>query len=185
MEQEKMNLKLDMDVQKLETKKLRKGKHKAEEDLKSLKTDYKKLRLSMRTVGLGKTLEQWCQEIQEEKIKVGRWERKFQAAQMQNRSLENSLSESQNERDELKARVAELEKTVHQYRNRNSVVELKASFGRIEQMKRTVEELEMALQNCEAKIEYLEANDDHQSEQLHYFQDQVTKRDHIMGEAVV
>ncbi|MBA0637542.1 hypothetical protein Godav_029470 [Gossypium davidsonii] len=104
---------------------------------------------------------------------------------MQNRSLENSLSESQNERDELKARVAELEKTVHQYRNRNSVVELKASFGRIEQMKRTVEELEMALQNCEAKIEYLEANDDHQSEQLHYFQDQVTKRDHIMGEAVV
>ncbi|MFQ6665173.1 hypothetical protein Gotur_032005, partial [Gossypium turneri] len=45
MEEEKMNLKLDMDVQKLETEKLRKGKHKAEEDLNSLKTDYKKLRL--------------------------------------------------------------------------------------------------------------------------------------------
>ncbi|MFQ6631061.1 hypothetical protein Gotur_008955, partial [Gossypium turneri] len=61
----------------------------------------------------------------------------------------------------------------------------KASLGRIEQMKRTLEELEMALQNCESKIEYLEANEDHQNEQLHYFEDQVTKRDHIMGEAVV
>ncbi|MBA0637638.1 hypothetical protein Godav_024646 [Gossypium davidsonii] len=55
----------------------------------------------------------------------------------------------------------------------------------MEQIKRTVEELEMALQNCEAMIEYLEANKDHQNEQLHYFQDQVTKRDHIIGEVVV
>ncbi|MBA0881403.1 hypothetical protein Goshw_029934 [Gossypium schwendimanii] len=46
MEEEKMNLKLDKDVQKLETEKLRKEKHKAEEDLNSLKTDYKKLLLS-------------------------------------------------------------------------------------------------------------------------------------------
>ncbi|MFQ6670266.1 hypothetical protein Gotur_035260 [Gossypium turneri] len=75
MEEEKMNLKLDMDVQKLETEKLRKRKNKAEGDLDSLKTDYKKLRFSMRTAGLGKTSEQWCQEIQEEKIKVDRWER--------------------------------------------------------------------------------------------------------------
>ncbi|MBA0635320.1 hypothetical protein Godav_025973 [Gossypium davidsonii] len=57
MEEKKMNLRLDIDVQKLETKKLRKGKNKAEEELDSLKTDYKKLRLSMRTVGLGKTSE--------------------------------------------------------------------------------------------------------------------------------
>ncbi|MFQ6645652.1 hypothetical protein Gotur_019757 [Gossypium turneri] len=41
----------------LETEKLRKGKSKAEEDLDSLKTDYKKLRLSIRTAGLGKTSE--------------------------------------------------------------------------------------------------------------------------------
>ncbi|MBA0756169.1 hypothetical protein Gogos_021816 [Gossypium gossypioides] len=156
-----MNLRLDMEVQKLEIEKIRKGKHKADEDLDSLKTDYKKLRLSVRTAGLGKTSEQWCQEIEEEKIKVGRWERKFQEAQMQNRSLEESLSESQNERDELKVRVAELEKAVHQYRSRNSVVELKESLSRIEQMKRAIEDLEMALQNCEAKIEYLEANEDH------------------------
>ncbi|MFQ6622272.1 hypothetical protein Gotur_002321 [Gossypium turneri] len=104
---------------------------------------------------------------------------------MQNKSLERSFSESQNERDELKARVARLEKTVHKYQNRNSLVELQASLSRIEQMKRTIEGLEMTLQNCEAKIEYLETNEDHQNKQLHYFQDQVAKRDHIMGEAVV
>ncbi|MBA0673669.1 hypothetical protein Goklo_029503 [Gossypium klotzschianum] len=36
----------------LEIEKIRKEKNKAEEDLDSLKTDYKKLRLSMRTAGL-------------------------------------------------------------------------------------------------------------------------------------
>ncbi|MBA0610778.1 hypothetical protein Godav_011569 [Gossypium davidsonii] len=41
MEEEKMNLRLDMDVQKLEAEKLKKGKNKAEKDLDSLKTDYK------------------------------------------------------------------------------------------------------------------------------------------------
>ncbi|MFQ6658578.1 hypothetical protein Gotur_027783, partial [Gossypium turneri] len=63
LEEEKMHLRLDADVQKLEAEKLKKGKNKVEEDLDSLKTDYKKLRVSMRTTGLGKTLEQWRQEI--------------------------------------------------------------------------------------------------------------------------
>ncbi|KAH1113734.1 hypothetical protein J1N35_007112 [Gossypium stocksii] len=58
------------DAQKSEDRKLRKGKNKAEEDLGSLKTDYKKLRLLMRTGRLGKTLKQWRQEIQEEKTKA-------------------------------------------------------------------------------------------------------------------
>ncbi|MFQ6629700.1 hypothetical protein Gotur_007728, partial [Gossypium turneri] len=57
IEEEKMNLRLDMDVHKLETEKLRKGKNKAERDLDSLKIDYKKLCFSMRTVRLGKTSE--------------------------------------------------------------------------------------------------------------------------------
>ncbi|MBA0851029.1 hypothetical protein Goshw_011750 [Gossypium schwendimanii] len=57
LEEEKMELGLDVDVQKLEADKLRKGKNKAEEDLDSLKTDYKKLRRSIRTAGLGKTSE--------------------------------------------------------------------------------------------------------------------------------
>ncbi|MBA0753456.1 hypothetical protein Gogos_020796 [Gossypium gossypioides] len=78
IEEEKVNLRLDTDVQKLEADKLRKGKNKAEEELDSLKTDYKKLRLSIRTAGLGKTSEQWREEIREEKNKSDRWERKFQ-----------------------------------------------------------------------------------------------------------
>ncbi|MBA0553619.1 hypothetical protein Golob_012789 [Gossypium lobatum] len=57
LEEEKMHLRLDIDVQRLETEKLRKRKNKDEEDLDSLKTDYKKLRLSMRTARLGKTSE--------------------------------------------------------------------------------------------------------------------------------
>ncbi|MFQ6658999.1 hypothetical protein Gotur_028049, partial [Gossypium turneri] len=44
MEEEKMNLRLDVDIQKLEVGKLRKGNNKAEKELDSLKTDYKKLR---------------------------------------------------------------------------------------------------------------------------------------------
>ncbi|MBA0879937.1 hypothetical protein Goshw_017387, partial [Gossypium schwendimanii] len=87
MEEEKMNLRLDMVVQKLETEKLRKGKNKAEGDLDNLKIDYKRLRCSMKAAGLGKISEQWCQEIQEENIKVDRWERKFQEAQMRNETL--------------------------------------------------------------------------------------------------
>ncbi|MBA0702713.1 hypothetical protein Goari_000068 [Gossypium aridum] len=57
IEEEKMNLRLDVDVQKLEAERLRKRKNKAKDDLDSLKTYYKKLRLSMRTIGLEKTSE--------------------------------------------------------------------------------------------------------------------------------
>ncbi|MFQ6653378.1 hypothetical protein Gotur_024808 [Gossypium turneri] len=78
LEEEKIQLGLDFDVKILEADKLRKGKNKAEEDLDSLKTDYKKLHRSIRTAGLGKMSEQWLQEIQEEKTKVGQWEKKFQ-----------------------------------------------------------------------------------------------------------
>ena len=72
-----MHQRLDVDVQRSEAEKWRKGKTKAQEDLNSLKTDYKKLHLSMRTAGLGKTFEQWCQEIREEKANTDHWERKF------------------------------------------------------------------------------------------------------------
>ncbi|MBA0673380.1 hypothetical protein Goklo_024501 [Gossypium klotzschianum] len=72
MEEEKMNLRLDMDVQKLETEKLNKGKNKAEEEFDSLKTDYKMLHLSMRTARMGKTSDQWRKEIREENNKVDR-----------------------------------------------------------------------------------------------------------------
>ncbi|KAL1148487.1 hypothetical protein V6Z11_A10G128900 [Gossypium hirsutum] len=152
LEEEKMHLRLDADVQRSEAEKWRKGKAKAEEDLDSLKTDYKKLHLSMRTAGLGKTSEQWRHEIREEKTKVDRWEMKFREAQARNEDLEKSLSESRTERGELKARMAELEKSLHQYRNRNTAIELRESLSKIEEMGRKIEELEASLQNREMRI---------------------------------
>ncbi|MBA0636376.1 hypothetical protein Godav_024560, partial [Gossypium davidsonii] len=82
IEEKNMNLRLAIDVQKLKTEKLRKGKNKVEGELDSLKTNYKKLRLTMKTAGLGKTSEQWRAEIREEKVKADRWERRFQEMQM-------------------------------------------------------------------------------------------------------
>ncbi|XP_012482864.1 uncharacterized protein LOC105797430 [Gossypium raimondii] len=143
------------------------------------------MRLSMRTAGLGKTSEKWRKEIQEEKNKADEWEKRFQEIQVQNETLKRSLSENQKENGELESRVTELEGSLHRHRNRNSVMELKASLNRIEEMKERIEELEAVLRNCEIQIEYLEANKDRQTEQLHYFQNQVRDRDHIMGEAVV
>ncbi|MBA0879863.1 hypothetical protein Goshw_026259, partial [Gossypium schwendimanii] len=54
IEEGNMNLRQDMYVQKLEIEKLRKGNNKAEEDFDTLKTDYKRLRCSMKAAGLGK-----------------------------------------------------------------------------------------------------------------------------------
>ncbi|MFQ6665345.1 hypothetical protein Gotur_032112 [Gossypium turneri] len=149
---------------KLKTEKLRKGKNKVEEELDSLKIDYKKLRLSMKTAGLGKTLEQWRAEIREEKDKADRWERKFQEIQIRNEALEKSLSDSQREKGELKDRVTELERSLRQYQNRNSTIELRASLSKIEEMKKRIEELEMALQNCEIRIKCLEASESRNNE---------------------
>ncbi|MFQ6668053.1 hypothetical protein Gotur_033855, partial [Gossypium turneri] len=56
-------------------------------------------------------------------------------------------------------------------------MELRVSLSKIEEMKERIEELELTLQNCEIRIEYLETNEDRQNEQLHHFQNQVRKRD--------
>ncbi|MBA0818098.1 hypothetical protein Gohar_003761 [Gossypium harknessii] len=101
-----MRLGLDVDIHKLEAEKLRKGKNKAEEDLDSLKMDYKKLHLSIRTVGLARES-----------------------------ALEKNLLECQNEEARLKARVTELEKSLHLYRSHNSMIELRASLSKIEELK--------------------------------------------------
>ncbi|MFQ6653475.1 hypothetical protein Gotur_024860 [Gossypium turneri] len=55
---------------KLETEKLRKGKNKAEGKLDNLKADYKNLRLSMRTAGMGKTSEQWREKFEKKRTKL-------------------------------------------------------------------------------------------------------------------
>ncbi|KAA3467117.1 myosin heavy chain, clone 203-like protein [Gossypium australe] len=160
LEEEKIQLGLDVDVQKLEAEKLRKGKNKAEEDLDSLKMDYKKLCLPIRTAGLGKTSEQWRQEVNEEKNRAEQWEKKYQGTQVRGNALEKGLLECQNEKVRLKARVTKLEKSLHQYRNRNSTIKLKASLSKIEELKGKIKELGIALQNSKLRVELLEASNE-------------------------
>ncbi|XP_040940647.1 keratin, type II cytoskeletal I-like [Gossypium hirsutum] len=124
------------------------------------------------------------QEIQEEKAKTDQWKKKFHDTKAREAGLEKSLDDSQSEKKVLRARVAELEKVLHQHRSRNSVIELKASLSKIEDLKRKVEELKSTLQNCELQIERLEANNCQLSEQLHRSQDQVRDRDYLMGQAI-
>ncbi|MBA0671117.1 hypothetical protein Goklo_028995 [Gossypium klotzschianum] len=69
----------------------------------------------MRTAGLGKTSEQWRLEIQEERNKADGWKKKCQETQVQNQSLERNLLESRSMTDELKARIVELERSIHYY----------------------------------------------------------------------
>ncbi|MFQ6667771.1 hypothetical protein Gotur_033676, partial [Gossypium turneri] len=126
----------------------------------------------MRTAGLGKTSEQWRQEIQEERTKVDQWEKKFQDTQAREVALKESLLVCQNEKAGLKVRLAELEKSLHQHRNRNSVIELKAILGNIEELKERLGELEDALQNSELRIELLERGNEQWQEQLHRSQNQ-------------
>ncbi|XP_017648103.1 uncharacterized protein LOC108488333 [Gossypium arboreum] len=166
LEEEKIHLRLDVDIQKLETEKLRKGKRKVEEDLDSLKTNYKKLRMSMRIAGLGKTSEQWRQEVQGEKARADQWKKRFHDARARENALKKSLVEGQDEREMLVARVAKLEKALHQHRSRNSDIELRASLSRIEDLKRKLEELDSALQNYELRIKFLESNNEQWKEQL-------------------
>ncbi|MFQ6624211.1 hypothetical protein Gotur_003636 [Gossypium turneri] len=83
------------------------------------------------------------------------------------------MLETQNHQAELKARVAELKRSLNLYRSRNSVVELKASLNKIEEMKRRIEELECALQGCGQRIKFLEGNEERWREQLYHSQNQI------------
>ncbi|MFQ6657631.1 hypothetical protein Gotur_027230 [Gossypium turneri] len=65
-----------------------------------------------------------------------------------------------NEKTELKARVTELERSLHQHRSRNFAVELKVSLDKIEELEGQVGELEDALQNSELRIELLERSNE-------------------------
>lgn len=142
-----MKLGLDVDFHKLEAEKLKKGKNKVEEDLDSLKIDYKKLRITIKIVGLGKMSEQWRQEIKEEKTRADHWEKRFQDARVREDTLKKSLLETQNEKEKLRAQVAKLERLLQQHHSHNSIIKLKASLSRIEELKGKIEELETALQD--------------------------------------
>ncbi|MBA0770881.1 hypothetical protein Gotri_019435 [Gossypium trilobum] len=97
---------------------------------------------------------------------------------------DNYKKKKKNEKVGLRARVAELERSLHQYRSHNSVIELKASLTKIEELKGKIEELEASIQNCELQIELLESNNEHWKEQLQCCQGQIRDKDHIIGEAV-
>ncbi|MFQ6659906.1 hypothetical protein Gotur_028621 [Gossypium turneri] len=56
------------------------------------------------------------------------------------------MLEIQHHQVELKARIAELERSLTLYRSRNSVVELKTSLCKIKEMKKKIEELEAVSQ---------------------------------------
>ncbi|MBA0853491.1 hypothetical protein Goshw_018338 [Gossypium schwendimanii] len=56
--------------------------------------------------------------------------------------------------------------SLHQYRSRNSAIELKVSLNKIEELKGNIKELEITLQNCELRVELLETNNEHWKEQL-------------------
>ncbi|MBA0785132.1 hypothetical protein Gotri_026759 [Gossypium trilobum] len=106
-----MKLGLDVDVQNLEADKMRKGKNKAEEDLGNLKRDYKKLRLSIRTVRLEATLERDLLESQNKKVRlrarVVELERSLH--QYRSRNSKIKLKTSLNNIEELKGKIEELE----------------------------------------------------------------------------
>ncbi|KAG8500696.1 hypothetical protein CXB51_004333 [Gossypium anomalum] len=59
LEEEKMYLSLDVNVQKIEVEKVKKEKRKIEEDRDDFKTQYKKTQLSLKRTRLGKSSEQW------------------------------------------------------------------------------------------------------------------------------
>ncbi|KAG8474778.1 hypothetical protein CXB51_031701 [Gossypium anomalum] len=122
LEEEKMYLSLDVDVQKIE----------------------------------------WQQKVKEERAKAEYWEKKFQEIQAQNQALEK-------ENQGLKAKVTELRRSLHHHRSRNFAVELKESLNKIEEMKHNIGELEAVLQNCEIRIEQLEAREGHWKGELHHF----------------
>ncbi|KAA3465349.1 tropomyosin-1-like [Gossypium australe] len=127
----------------------------------------------------------WQQEIQEENAKADHWERKFQEMQMRNEALERSLAESQKEKCRLKARVVELGRSLHHNRSHNSAIELQSSLNKIEEMKGNIKKLESVLQNCELRIELLEAREGHWKVELHHSHDQVKNKDYLMYESIV
>ncbi|MBA0881210.1 hypothetical protein Goshw_024388, partial [Gossypium schwendimanii] len=105
------------------------------------------------------------EHLQAEKIKVDQWEKKFQNTRAREVALEKSLLVCQNEKTELKVQVTELERSLHQHRSRNSAIELKASLGKIEDLKGQVRELEDALQNSGLQTELLERINEQWQEQ--------------------
>ncbi|MBA0789303.1 hypothetical protein Gotri_028105, partial [Gossypium trilobum] len=119
---------------------------KAKEDLDSLKIDYKRLRLSMRTSGLRKTSEHWRQEIREKKIKADRAKSKLK----QDRG---------NEQKSRRIRGFNLETnknlpTKHRYGTRAKTKYIDQKLERLEKCQKEMQDqLQMQMQEQLAKIQ--------------------------------
>ncbi|KAG8482598.1 hypothetical protein CXB51_024386 [Gossypium anomalum] len=170
LEEEKMYLSLDIDVQKIEVEKERKEKRKIEEDRDDLKEHYKKAQVSLRRVKVGGSSDQLQKEVQEGKARAEYWERKFQEIQSRNLALEE-------ENKGLKSKINELGRSLRWHRNHDSTVELK-------ELKRKVEDLETALQEGKLRIKQIKMQGDYLKGELHQSRGQVRERDHVMGEAI-
>ncbi|MBA0880465.1 hypothetical protein Goshw_009048 [Gossypium schwendimanii] len=105
-----MHLGLDVDIYKLETEKLKKGKNKAEEDLDGLKTDYKKDARAQENALKRSFLE--CRNEKEGlKARVTKLEKSLHLYRSRNSTIE--LRASLNEIEELKGMIGELEDPLH------------------------------------------------------------------------
>ncbi|MBA0729824.1 hypothetical protein Golax_025726, partial [Gossypium laxum] len=107
LEEEKMQLGLDVDVQKLEVDKLRKGKNKAEEDLDSLKTDYKNLHTRAQEDALEKSLLELQNEKAGLRAQVTALEKLLHQYRSHNSAIE--LRTRLNKIEKLKGKIGELE----------------------------------------------------------------------------
>ncbi|MFQ6654734.1 hypothetical protein Gotur_025595, partial [Gossypium turneri] len=111
MKEEKMNLRLDIDVQKLETEKLRKEKNKAEEELeekdKADRWEQKFQEIQRRNEALEKNLSESQKEKGELKDRVIMLEGSLR--QYRNRNSAIELKASLSKIEEMKQRIEELE----------------------------------------------------------------------------
>ncbi|XP_017621925.1 uncharacterized protein LOC108466065 [Gossypium arboreum] len=105
LEDKKMYLSLDIDLQKKEVEKVRKEKRKVEEDRDDLKEEYKKTQVSLKRVGLERSSEQWQKEVQVEKARAEYWETKFQEMRSQNLQLETQEDCIKGELHQVKGQV--------------------------------------------------------------------------------
>ncbi|MFQ6663070.1 hypothetical protein Gotur_030716 [Gossypium turneri] len=111
MEAEKMNLRLDIDVQKLENERLKKEKNKADEELeekdKADKWEQRFQEMQRRNEALEKSLSESQKEKGELKDRVIVLERSLHQYQSRNSAIE--LKASLSKIDEMKKRIKELE----------------------------------------------------------------------------
>ncbi|MBA0867871.1 hypothetical protein Goshw_005354 [Gossypium schwendimanii] len=123
-------------------------------------------------------------KLEAEKLRKGKnkTEEDLNSLKADNKKLRLSIrtAECRNEEARLKARAAKLERLLHLCRSRNSMIELRASLSKIEELEGRIKELEDALQNSKLRLELLDRRNEQCQEQLHHSQSQIKDRDYII-----